>query len=51
MKVESINELFDEIHTLDVDSVIADLSAMSNKNFKKLAIAVSAELKKRKEKK
>ncbi len=47
-KTESITKLFNKIYTLDIDSVIDNMSNFSDKDFKKLAISVSKELNKRK---
>ena len=49
-EVESIDALFNQLHALSIDEVIRDLSAYSDKEFKRLAIAVSKELNKRKNK-
>ena len=40
-EVESIDALFNQLHALSIDEVINDLSAYSDKEFKRLAIAVS----------
>ena len=47
-ETDSIDSLFGQIHSLEIDTVIEDLDKYSDKEFRRLAIAVSKELNKRK---
>ena len=50
-ETESIDALMDKINKIDIDSIIDKISELNSFDFRRLAVAVSTEIKRKKGKK